>query len=363
MNLKNEKIYIHRERGFVVIPKKEAKKIAEQLSKGGLMISEFEFSWRKFKGDELSSRSDFSASPVYVYWKGKPLGRMNWRTGKISFDTKVGLIKRARELESCFLQGKIINKPFNIKHSYVEICTRFPREFYSLALEKMKLVKKTFRTEYTHCHIKDHDSIEKPYLYLVKNLIFNQYKLNLKVYLALEFKNGKYSPDKIIGEDFSREPKIEVQISKINNLETAKKEAIPVILAFLESIGANTLEMIEDDYELVGFSDKYLKSYQQILAHFSFKQAQFNLFFCEKKVNEIIGLRRLNILEKIVREPLNKKEIKDLFEISKNTIESDLAILIKHKLVYSRGRDGISKMYAFNWEGCRNNRPPETLPE
>jgi len=362
MKLENEKIYIHRERGLVLIPVEKAKIIFSEVSRRERVeLSNFIFSVKNLTKDK-NIKSEFGSTPIYIYWKEKYFGRLHWETGKIIFDTKSGLNKRLKELEECFLEKKIIKRPFKIKHSYVEVCTRFPREAYSLALKKMKLVKRAFRTNWTHCHIKEHDSIKEPYLYIVKNLIFNQYQLNLKVYLAYKIREGKYNPDKIIGEDSERKPKIEVQISRIDSLDVAKKEAIPIILAFLESIKTTSLEMIEGDYELIRFKGKYLKPYQQILAHLIQQETEVNLFIFEKKIVKIIDQRRINILQEIIRKPLNKKEIGELFNISKNTIESDLKNLIKRGLIYSRGRNGIANMYAFDWVGYRNNRPPETLP-
>lgn len=363
MEFENEKIYIHRERGSVVISEQEAKKIFIKVSRREkVKFSDFVFSVKDFTKNN-HKESNFSATPVFIYRKNKYFGRLHWVTGKIIFNTTKGLNKELSELEDCFLKKNIIKKPFEIKHSYVEICTRFPREAYSSAFEKMGLIKKAFRTQQTHSHIKEHDSIGEPYLYLIKKLVFNEYWLNLKIYLAVKFKNGKYSPDKIIGEDLKRQPKIEVQISKIDNLEIAKKEAIPIVLAFLDSIGTSSLEMIESDYELIRINEKHLKAYQQILAQLSFRQEQFNLFFYEKKVIEIICRRKANLLQEIARNPLSKKEIVSLYDISKNTVESDLKALKKHNLIYSRGRNGIPKMYAFDWVSCRNNITPETLPE
>jgi hypothetical protein len=341
-----EKIYIHRERGFAVISKNDAKRIAISAKGEGKSMGDFLICWADIQETKGEQGNNFGAMQVCVYWKGEFFGKLNWKTGKIYFDTTRGLLRKTKELEEKLNNEKLLSKPLSVKHKYVEVCARFPREFYEKALKAIENCCTEFRTPQTLMIQKKHDSTAISHFLLAKNLMFKNHLLNLKAYLAVKCSSKNWNENYITGEDLTRQPKIEVQIAKMGSLKTALDEAIPIIVALLHAVGTHTLEMTEEIYELVRSKQDYQKPYQKIIAHLKDRQSQFNVFYVDENIAKGKFKRQVQIMQAIKREPLCKKEIEKMFGMTINTVTSDLKALMKNRMIYERGRNGIVKMYA-----------------
>ncbi len=333
--LDDYKIYIHRERGFVYLPLFANMKSSEVLD---LRIEGFCFIPNKQLGTDKFGRKISICTA-----EGEVFAGINLTNGKVFFDTTMGLQKMLNKLiDSLTKAGYKINNP-EAKHGYVEICARFPREMVGKSYVLLKKISIIFRTKKTNTIRKRHDSLDCDWLYLVKNILFGKYIVNVKVYLAVKYAKNKCDNNRIIGFDNARLPKIEVQITKPKNIHIAKNEAIPIIIAFLKTLGCSGNEMIEEDYEKVRFAEKNAEGYQQIFLQFNkFENKQERVFVDKKNITE----RGIKITQLLYEKPRSVKEIKNILKVSENTIRIELSKLIKEKIIYSRGRKGVQIMYA-----------------
>ena len=339
MPLDKYKIYIHRECGFVYMPLFLNMRYSEILN---LNIDGFHFiPSKQTEPDQFGHKISICTS------NGKVFAGVNHINGKVFFDTKMGMQKMLDNLIiSLRKAGHNVNN-LKAKSRYVEICTRFPWEKVEEAYELLNKIKTLFRTKKTNTIIKNHDSLEYEWIYMLKNVLFGKFVVNMKVYLALKYSNGKCNNNLITGFDRSRLPKLEVQITKPGNLDVALSETIPIIVAFLKKIDCLGEEMIEGDYERVRFVEKNAKGHQQIFRQLEKKEGEDIVFINESKAND----RNKKIISLLLEKPLNISEIRQELNISENSTRKALKKLEDEKMIYSRGRIGVPSVYAIRLEG------------
>jgi DNA-binding transcriptional ArsR family regulator len=348
--MEGHKIYIHRERGHVYVPFFTNMSLPDVLN---LRIDGFCFV--SAKQDDMGR---FGCRVAVSTDKGQKFAGINLDNGKVFFDTKLGLQKT---LNNFIKSLRVLNSEITsteIEYSYVEICTRFSWDKVSEAYKLLEKVEINFRTKKTRTIKQGHDALSGEWLFLVKNVLFGKFTVNIKVYLFFNHSGKKYNLDLITGFNYEKLPKVEVQVKDSRNIEIAKAEAIPIILAFLDFLGCPSVDMTEDDYELVTFLEKYKEGYQQIFLHLNSSNDRTIPIIFRNPPKD----RDIEIAESIAIKPRSVEEIRSLFDVSENTIRADLKRLEKEQIIYSRGRKGVEKMYAIRLQPLRHNRPLRSIP-
>lgn len=339
MQLDNYRIYIHRERGFAYIPLFLGMKYSEVLN---LNIDGFCFTPNKREETDKFGRKISICTPA-----GKVFAGINLVNGKVFFDTKMGMQKMLDELVASLRKAGYATKDLKAKCRYVEICARFPWEKVEESHKLLDKIKIAFRTKKTNRTIKDHDSVEYEWLYMIKNVLFGKFVVDVKVYLAVKYANGKCNRDLITGFDRSRLPKLEVQITNPDNLDVALNETVPVVVAFLKKLVCSGNEMIEKDYEQIRFVEKYAEGYQQIYLQLEDIRKENIVFIDTSKPSEYVE----KIITMLNEKPQSIGEIKQVLGISENSVRKALKKLEADKIIYSRGRPGVQSMYAIRLRG------------
>ena len=335
MQLDNYKIYIHRERGFVYIPVFSNMSYFEVLN---LNIDGFRFV--ENKKDRIDK---FGRRISICNLNGKVFAGINQVNGKVFFDTKMGMQKMLDELIASLRKAGYIVKDLKAKCRYVEICARFPWEKVEESHKLLDKIKIAFRTKKTNTTIKSHDSLKYKWLYMVSNVLFGKFVVDMKVYLALKYANGKCNRDLITGFDRSRLPKLEVQLTNPDNLEVALSETIPIVVAFLKTLGCSGEEMIEEDYKRIRFVEKNAKGYRQICRQLEEKEKQEVVFIDKSKFSN----HTKKIISMLYEKPHSIGEIKQELGISENSARKTLKKLENKEITYSRGRSGVPTMHAI----------------
>lgn len=339
MQLDNYKIYIHKERGFVYMPVFSNMSYSKVLN---LNIDGF-----RFIPNRENVIDKFGRKISICTTEGKVFAGINHVNGKVFFDTKMGMQKMLDELIASLRRAGYMMNDLKVKQGYVEICARFPWEKVEESHKLLDKIKIAFRTQKTNRIIKGHDSVEYKWLYMIKNVLFGKFVVNMKVYLALKYVNGKCNNDLIAGFDRSRLPKIEVQITNPDNLEVALNETIPIVVAFLKTLGCSGEEMIEEDYERIRFVEKNAKGYQQIFRQLEEKEKKDVVFVNKSKFSDSTK----KIISMLYEKPRSIAEIKQELKISGNSARKALRKLENEEITYSRGRSGVPAMHAIKLQG------------
>lgn len=210
------------------------------------------FNWLSIKGEGFSFYHNsntnrtwrtFSYFPISVARNSKPWGYFDTQRQKLHIITRGDF---ENQLNSFVVLLKkyipdVILKAVKIK--YVEICTRYEDKYFN---EVSNLIKKAEGRFFTNTKTDSFDKRIKGRTWqtLGRELSIEQIKLNIKTYRFVEeIKTRK----RTISESVL--PKIEVQLYKPKNLEEAKQIAVPIIKAFQEQVGFETMSMdTEPDY-------------------------------------------------------------------------------------------------------------------
>ncbi len=198
--------------------------------------------------------------PLMVLMNGKPWGEIDTQRQKLHINTRGNFMEQMcsfadllRQHSSGFDIGELAIK-------YVEICTRYQdKHFDEVSKHIIETEKRFFTTPLDDSE--DFRIKGKVWHSRGRNLLIDKNILNIKTYRFVTNFRGK---NRTISDSIL--PKIEVQIYNPKSLEEAKQEAVPIIKAFQEHIGFETVTMVEPEYSLI--REAHSLSYNEKLFHF-----------------------------------------------------------------------------------------------
>lgn len=225
----------------------------------------------------------------------------------------------------------------DIKIKYVEICTRYPDKYFNEVSNKIKKVETRFFTTDRY------DSVDRRikgeiWVTIGRVLSIDNAILNVKTYRFVEdFKTRKQKiSEKIL-------PKIEVQIYNPKNLVEAKEKAIPIIKAFQEHVGFNTVSMDnESDYTLIQDTSSLYHNTKLLKTLKNDKSNEIVVYPKEIREDELV----YRIACFITPKAKNSLEIMEYMHINRPKLAKVIKILEPY--LEKRGNTGIGMYYQID---------------
>lgn len=302
-----------------------------------------DFDWLSIKGEGFSFYHNpntnrtwrtFSYFPISVARNSKPWGYFDTQRQKLHIITRGDFENQLNSFVALLKNyiPDVILKAVKIK--YVEICTRYEDKYFD---EVSKLIKKAENRFFTNTKTDSFDKRIKGRTWqtLGRELSIEQIKLNIKTYRFIEeIKTRK----RTISESVL--PKIEVQLYKPKNLEEAKQIAVPIIKAFQEQVGFETMSMdAEPDYGKIQ-GTLSLSHNQKLIDLFNENASVIALKFPKIITQDDLTYKIACFLTPIAR---TRKEIVAKYNINKSKLNRVLSTLKPY--LEKRGNNAIGLYY------------------
>jgi len=304
------------------------------------------FDWLNFKGNGFTCYQNpetgrvwktSSYFPLSIVRNHKPWAYFDIRRKKLHIVTRgdfEGQLNLFIALLKNYIPKIVLN---NIRIKYVEICTRYKDKYFN---EVSKLIKKAESRFFTSTKTDSFDKRIKGRTWqtLGRELSIEQVKLNIKTY---RFVNEISTKKRTISELIL--PKIEVQLYKPNNLEEAKQIAVPIIKAFQEHVGFETVSMdSEPDYAKIQYPLS-LSHNKKLLSLFNEKAPVIAVKFPKDVTKDNITHEIACFLTPIAR---TRQEIIKKYNISKSKLSRVLSTL--NPYLEKRGNNAIGLFYQID---------------